>query len=201
MSEYEAFGLNESGGARMGIIKRTNEITGNVAEFSTDMQYRYSLLRWINQKENPRTVVFCGLNPSTADENDPDNTVTRCTNYAKDWGFDAYWMLNLFAYRETDRLLMKKHHSPIGWHNDEVIARVAADADLFVCAWGADGGHLQRDKSVLQLLEDIDLYCLKVTKGGHPIHPLYQRADLKPVVFRASQLVQAYPQSPIPEPK
>jgi hypothetical protein len=169
----------------MTIIERKNEITGNVAEFSTCLAYRYSLLRWIKHCDQPRTVVFCGLNPSTADENKPDPTVTRCTNFAKDWGFDAYWMLNLFAYRETSRALMKKHPSPVGPRNDEVILRIAERADLFVCAWGTDGVHLGREQQVLQLLRDVDIHCLRLTKHGHPEHPLYMPASTKPILFQA----------------
>ena len=28
------------------------------------------------------------------------------------------------------------------------------------------------------------LYCLDITKDGHPAHPLYQKAELKPRLFR-----------------
>lgn len=169
------------------LVERINPITLSRAEFSDCLTYRYSLLRWIKQCDEPRTVVFCGLNPSTADENDPDPTVTRCTNFAKDWGFDAYWMLNLFAYRETNRALMKKHAEPVGPRNDEVILRIANQADLFVCAWGADGGHRGRDQQVLRLLTSIDLHCLRLTKEGHPGHPLYLPRNLEPQLWRAAQ--------------
>ncbi len=169
----------------MSLIKRINPITLNTAEFSKCLSYRYSLLRWIKQCDKPRTVVFCALNPSTADENKPDRTVTRCTNFAKDWGFDAYWMLNLFGYREKKRQLMKKQADPVGPRNDEVILRVAKQADLFVCAWGTDGGHRGRAEQVLQLLTSIDLHCLRLTKEGHPEHPLYVPAVTKPMLWRA----------------
>ena len=169
------------------MITRRNPITGNTAEFSPCMNYRYSLLRWINESEQPRTVVFCGLNPSTADENKPDRTVKRCTNFAKAWDFDAYWMLNLFAYREKKRELMKKQVEPIGPANDGVIARIAKEADLFVCAWGADGGHRGRDAQVLQLLRSIDLHCLRLTKEGHPEHPLYIPKKAVPLLFRKAE--------------
>lgn len=181
------FGEGQVNPLRDTIVERCNEITGNTAEFSLCMAYRYSLLRWIKQCEKPRTVVFCGLNPSTADENKPDATVTRCTNFAKAWGFDAYWMLNLFAFRETQRALMKKHPEPIGPRNDEVILRVAKQADLFVCAWGTDGGHLGRDREVRKLLIGIDLHCLRLTKAGHPEHPLYIPGDTQPILFQTGK--------------
>lgn len=56
-------------------------------------------------------------------------------------------------------------------------------ADLFVCAWGADGGHLGRQAEVLKLLEGRTLHCLKVTKEGFPGHPLYLAKKLQPIEF------------------
>lgn len=51
------------------------------AILSVDRKYRYILSRtW---DETKPTVVFIGLNPSTADEETDDPTIRKCINYAK----------------------------------------------------------------------------------------------------------------------
>jgi hypothetical protein len=49
------------------------------AAFSPDRTFRYALER--SWGIGP-TLLFIGLNPSTADEYTNDPTVTRCQNYA-----------------------------------------------------------------------------------------------------------------------
>ncbi|MBL0394156.1 DUF1643 domain-containing protein [Ramlibacter monticola] len=50
------------------------------ADFSPCRRYRYALRRiWAPGKPS---AMFVGLNPSTADEVDDDNTVTRCIGFA-----------------------------------------------------------------------------------------------------------------------
>ena len=51
------------------------------AILSEDRKYRYVLSRiW---DESKPLVVIIGLNPSTADEKDDDNTIKKCINFSK----------------------------------------------------------------------------------------------------------------------
>lgn len=151
------------------------------ATFSSCRKYRYDLIRtW---DPNKKTVSFVCLNPSTADERENDPTVRRCITYAKDWGFGTFHMLNLFAFRATERKDMKAYPEPIGSENDKYILNIANESSLIICAWGADGNHLSRDKEVVRILHKFDLKCLAVTKDGHPGHPLYLKKDLVPIPY------------------
>lgn len=123
--------------------------------------------------------MFIGLNPSTADETQDDPTVRRCIRYAQSWGFNALYMTNIFAFRTPFPLLMKRAQDPVGPDNDETLIRLAADAGIVIAAWGTHGAHMQRGKAVRRMIPD--LHVLKLTKGDHPCHPLYLKADLKPV--------------------
>lgn len=159
------------------------------ALFSKCMSYRYSLTRVWNP-DNPKAgmVAFIGLNPSTADEHENDPTVTRCINYAKGWGMDGMYMLNIFAYRATDPKVMKAHPDPIGISNDNILELITGDLDvckIAVAAWGVNGTHLGRDAQVIKLLSNVKLKCLGVTKDGHPKHPLYLRNGITPILFKA----------------
>ena len=131
---------------------------------------------------NKSYAVFVGLNPSTADEVQDDNTIRRCVDYAKKWGYGALCMVNLFAYRATAPAAMKAHASPVGADNDRWLLECAKDAGVIVAAWGTHGKHLQRDQAVKLLLAG-KLSCLLRTKDGHPKHPLYVKSDVIPCSY------------------
>jgi hypothetical protein len=150
---------------------------------SSCRRYRYTLWReWPDiLTEKLGFVAFVGLNPSTADEETNDPTIRRCISFAKDWGYTRFCMLNLFAFRATDPSVMRRESDPIGPDNDAHILRIASQADLVIAAWGCGGDFLRRAEHVRTLIPN--LYCLKITKNGHPRHPLYLPRGLKPIPF------------------
>lgn len=139
--------------------------------------YRYVLTRsW----PGPATVVaFVGLNPSTADANVDDPTIRRCIAFAKAWGFGGLVMVNLFAFRATQPADMFAAADPVGPDNDLRLRQVSQSASITVEAWGAHGGFLGRDRAVRDLL--VRRHYLRLTKDGHPGHPLYLPGTLLPV--------------------
>lgn len=145
--------------------------------FSPCRTYRYTLWReWIG---GDGYCQFVCLNPSTADEVQDDPTVRRCIAYAKAWGFGAFCMTNIFAYRATDPAVMKAQPDPIGPDNDRHLKQIADGAGIVVAAWGSHGEHMGRGAEVARLIPG--LHCLHLTKAGHPGHPLYLKASLAPV--------------------
>ncbi len=149
------------------------------ALFSPDRVHRYTLWR-IWDKEKPY-AAFVGLNPSTADETKNDPTVTRCINYAHDWGFGGLVMLNIFAFRSTDPKNLYSCKDPIGPENSFYIQKVSKEAGLTVAAWGNHGIFLSRGREALSLLTKP--HCLKLNKSGCPSHPLYLKKNLKPFML------------------
>ena len=145
------------------------------ATFSSCRKYRYSLSRIWDKKK--KYVLFIGLNPSTADEEVDDPTIRRCINYAKNWGYGGFMMVNLFAYRTTLASNLKKVKYPVGIENDQYIVTLSKKADITVAAWGNNGNFYSRDKQVLSLVSN--LMCLKINKSGQSAHPLYLNKDLK----------------------
>ena len=144
-----------------------------------------------HQIGEPKACVFIMLNPSTADGDEDDPTIRRCVGYAKAWGYDRMEVVNLFAYRATDpkQLLALNHDDePWGIDNRRHIERAIGDAGMIVCAWGAHGAHLGQDQIVLGWIESsyakAEPHALKLTKHGHPAHPLYLPANLKPFPWR-----------------
>ena len=157
----------------MGLLVNKN------ATFSDCRKYRYALSRTWNGKK--KTILFIGLNPSTADEKIDDPTIRRCINYAQNWGYGSLLMVNLFAYRATMPSELKNVKNPIGNDNDLHIIELSKKADIAVAAWGNEGTLLNRDKEVKKILPN--LMCLKINKSGQPAHPLYQKKDLKLIKY------------------
>ena len=157
----------------------------STADFSECREFRWKLTRrW---SDGP-TIAVIGLNPSTADAEKLDPTVTRCVRRADALGFGELVMLNLFAFRSTARNVLTKRHRAgleiVGSHNDDTIRREARAAEMVLCCWGADGALAGRGSFVLAgPLAGLKLHCLETTKSGHPQHPLYLPYSLEPRVF------------------
>jgi hypothetical protein len=155
------------------------------AEFSPCGKYRYALWRqWGDGSKG--FVAFIGVNPSTADELTNDPTVAKCIGYAKQWGYDGMFMLNLFGLRSTDPSGLKKTGKPVGPANDDAIKRYVSDprTKLIVCCWGEHGKYLGRGWFVCRnILQGFKVKCLGVTKAGRPKHPLYLPGILMPEEF------------------
>lgn len=146
------------------------------AIFSACRTYRYGL--WRNWIGGEGFAMFVGLNPSTADETADDPTIRRCIGFAKAWGYAGLCMTNLFAFRATEPKEMLRAADPIGPGNDDALCRLANYAGVIIAAWGAHGTHLGRDRTVRSMLPK--LHYLRLTKDGHPGHPLYLPKTLVP---------------------
>jgi hypothetical protein len=159
------------------------------ATLSEDGLYRYDLVRHTNVLGAPQTstVVFVGLNPSTADANTDDPTVRRCVGYARRWQVARMVLVNLFAYRTKDPGLLAgaklRGVDIIGPDNDMWLRAWCDGRYPVVAAWGGIAGQYQlRAAHVLGMVQGREgapaaVYCLGTTKAGHPRHPLYMRAD------------------------
>lgn len=123
--------------------------------------------------------MFVCLNPSTADAETEDNTSRVCINYAKNWGYGGMIIGNLFAYRSTDQSALSQVPDPIGPENDTWLKKLLSEVELVVCAWSNTGAFKNRDQAVLKFFKNP--HCLVKLKSGRPGHPLYKRADLKPM--------------------
>lgn len=146
------------------------------AYIDPSQRYRYTL--WRTWQPDLPTVVFVMLNPSTADASCVDPTIRRCLNLAHSWGFGRLEVVNLFAFRTPYPRELRRVKSPVGKHNDEFLLDATQRADAVVLAWGNQGGWLQRDQAVLNLLQPNGrFFCLGKTQSNQPRHPLYSKRD------------------------
>lgn len=154
------------------------------ATFSDCGLYRYRLSRIWSDDLTPRLACFLMLNPSTADAVTPDPTIRKCIGFAKRWGLDGISVVNLFAYRATLPADMRRAADPVGSENDRHVLEAVAAAETVVCAWGPNGTHRGRDRRVLEMIRGICRpVALRLTKDGHPWHPLMAAYSWVPVDF------------------
>jgi hypothetical protein len=149
----------------------------NDCHFSSDRRHRYTLLHRISPLFGDRLIMWIGLNPSTADEQQLDPTLTRIRSFSEREGYDGFLMTNIFGFRATDPREMIRARDPIGPENDAALLAAAARCDKVVAAWGAHGVHQARAAAVAKLLGRHQLWSLGSTKDGHPRHPLYVKGD------------------------
>lgn len=163
-------------------MARTAHYFNSGAIFDDTNTYRYTLWRaWSG--DHPR-LTFVMLNPSTADAQENDPTISRCIGFARRWGFGALEVVNLFAYKATYSHDLLKVKNPVGEENDRFLLQALSRSSCIVVAWGTKGILLDRNKQVLQLLAQWqNVHCLGVTKDGHPRHPLYVKGDTGLIPF------------------
>ena len=157
------------------------------AVFSPCGAYRYLLWRL----PSPRAAVLgMGmLNPSTADERADDPTVARCRRIAAQAGHANLLVWNLFAYRATAPADLKCAAEPVGPENDAAIALALGLSRRTVLAWGNHASHRGRGEEVLAgMPADMPLLALGLTQQGHPRHPLYLAATVRPRRWRPAGL-------------
>lgn len=140
--------------------------------------YRYTLSRELpGLYGDGSTALFVMLNPSTADANVDDPTIRRCISFAREWGCARLEVVNLYAYRSTDPSALWDVVDPVGPDNAEHLRRAARRAKHAVCAWGANA-HSEIAIPACETLKaaGCELWCLGLTKSGHPKHPLYVKS-------------------------
>lgn len=144
---------------------------------------RYWLKRVIG--EGRRIIVWCMLNPSTADHRKDDATIRRVMRFSKDWGYDIVIVVNFFAFRSRNPKVLKpliKMHGLLyvtGEDNQFWQDYWIEKADRLVIGWG---NNLYVDPvEIAQMFPDA--YCLGLTKSLQPKHPLMIKAITKPKLY------------------
>jgi hypothetical protein len=131
------------------------------------------------------------LNPSTADHTIDDPTIRRCLGFARDWGYEAIEVVNLWSWRATDPTdVVRNLADAANSTTDLVTLEVARLCKTIVVAWGFGGGTpWGRERSVaveaMLRFHGAELLCLGKTNNGSPSHPLYIPRVRTPVVYQS----------------
>ncbi len=149
----------------------------------------YSEYRYILGTRGKNPLICIGINPSTAQPGDLDNTLKSVERIALGNGFDSFIMFNVYAQRATNPDAMEKTCN-LQLHKENMAA-FSYVLSLSQCpaVWAAWGTIIEKRGYLSQCLEDMIAignryhaawYCAgAVSKKGHPHHPLYLRKEEK----------------------
>jgi len=145
-------------------------------------EYRYILG---TRGENP--LICIGINPSTAQPGDLDNTLKSVERIAQNNGFDSFIMFNVYAQRATDPNTMERTcNRQLHRENMEAFRHVLSISKR-PTVWAAWGTIIEKRDYLFDCLRDMltigadygaSWVCAgKCSRRGHPHHPLYLRKD------------------------
>ena len=149
----------------------------------------YSEYRYILGTRGKNPLICIGINPSTAKPDDLDNTLKSVERIALGNGFDSFIMFNVYAQRATNPDAMEKTCNE-ALHAENLAAfRYVLSLSESPAVWAAWGTIIEKRDYLPRCLRDFlaagqergaRWVCAgKVSKKGHPHHPLYLRKDEK----------------------
>lgn len=126
--------------------------------------------------------MFIGLNPSTANESEPDNTIKRAILIAKYNGFGGIYMTNCFPFVSTDPSKLEVDGSVE--RNNTFLLSIATNCQEVVFAWGNFKivSKLKRDLHLINMFPNAK--AIWINKNGSPKHPLFCKASSQLISFR-----------------
>lgn len=142
--------------------------------------------RFLLGETGQRTLICSGINPSTAEPENLDNTLTAVRRFARDHGYDSWLMINVYPQRATNpNDLHAEMDNELHRLNLQAIESVFAAGKTDI--WAAWGTLIHKRKYLAGCLNDIyqisQKYSVnwlsigKITKAGHPHHPLYLKKE------------------------
>lgn len=162
--------------------------------------YRYIL--WNKgKKDQGKTLIIVGVNPSTATPEKYDSTMNKMFKIAEYNNFNSVIVLNLYPQRIPDPDQLHENVNMEVYNANIEAFKWAVDQceEITLCAaWG----NLIEKRSylkefLLELVEYLDgkkkinwKRIGKLTKKGHPRHPLYQKNDSEFENFNMEKYVE-----------
>ena len=148
----------------------------------------YSEYRYILGTRGKKPLVCIGINPSTAAPDDLDNTLKSVERIALFNGYDSFIMFNVYAQRATDPDDMERDCNPrLHAENMKAFEYVLRLSGGQPAVWAAWGNIIEKRpylpdcvRTMIALGERYGARWYsagRISKKGHPHHPLYLRKD------------------------
>lgn len=148
----------------------------------------YSEYRYILGTVGERPLITIGINPSTAEPDNLDNTLKSVERIAKGNGFDSFIMFNVYAQRATNPNDMDKElNENLHRENMRAFRYVLERGGSEPAVWAAWGAIVEKRDYLKKCLRDMvnegnnynaKWYMAgKPSIKGHPHHPLYLKKD------------------------
>lgn len=147
----------------------------------------YSEYRYILGTKGEKPLICIGINPSTAAPDDLDNTLKSVERIALSNGFDSFIMFNVYAQRATNPDDMEREcNLLLHEENMKAFDYILSLSDK-PAIWAAWGNIIEKRpylpdcvRSMIELgkQHQATWYSAgKISKKGHPHHPLYLKKD------------------------
>ncbi len=148
----------------------------------------YSEYRYILGTKGERPLICIGINPSTAAPDDLDNTLKSVERIALNNGYDSFIMFNVYAQRATDPDDMERECNALLHEENmkafEYVLRLSKEPPAVWAAWGnIIEKRRYLPECVRSMIEIAGKHQArwysagKISKKGHPHHPLYLKKD------------------------
>jgi hypothetical protein len=148
--------------------------------------------RFVLGTKGEKTLICFGINPSTAEPGILDNTMKSVDRISKANGYDSWVMLNIYPQRATNpNEMCKERDSDSIQDNLLHIERILRNGNVDI--WAAWGTLISKRPHLFDCLhEGVEIYkkysCRwyragKLSKDGHPHHPLYLKSTEKLLIF------------------
>lgn len=162
-------------------LKLEDHITAG-AIMSSCEKYRYELSRkW---GAGDKTILWIGMNPSTADAEFDDPTCGREMTFSKTWGYNRYLKTNILDWRATfPKDIPTDPQIAASSQGRKHLLSLAQEADMVMAVWGKLPKKLAHQAFIVADIlqsKNIELMCLGQNMDGSPKHPLYLKKDLLP---------------------
>ena len=162
----------------------------------------YSEYRYILGTRGKNPLICIGINPSTAEPDNLDNTLKSVERIALGNGFDSFIMFNVYAQRATNPDTMERTCNAL-LHKENLEAfRYVLSISEKPAIWAAWGAIIEKRKYLPECVRDMvaagqefgaTWHCAgAITKKGHPHHPLYLRKDEKLKPFDISAYLDSF---------
>ena len=161
----------------------------------------YSEYRYILGTRGSNPLICIGINPSTAEPDNLDNTLKSVERIALGNGFDSFIMFNVYAQRATSPDDMEKECNLLLHRENLEAFRYVLALSEKPAVWAAWGAIIEKRKYLADCVRDMLIagreygaswYCAgAITKKGHPHHPLYLRKDEKIKPFDVSTYLES----------
>lgn len=158
---------------------------------------RYSEYRYILGTRGKNPLICIGINPSTAEPDNLDNTLKSVERIARYNGYDSFIMFNVYPQRATDPDDMDpEFNAPMHEENMKAFEYILSSygEGLKPAVWAAWGTIIEKRPYLKDCVKDM------ITRGerfgarwftagarskakGHPHHPLYLKKDSTTDIF------------------
>lgn len=148
----------------------------------------YSEYRYILGTRGKNPLITVGVNPSTAEPDNLDNTLKSVERIALHNGYDSFIMFNVYAQRATrPRDMEKVCNMFLHRENMKAFEYVLSLSEKTPDIWAAWGSVIEQRPYLPACVADMADIAVKYSaqwfsagarsKKGHPHHPLYLKKD------------------------